>query len=154
MVIRESGILFRGFTLLYVKYHQTSDDKIDKDLRSALLTALINFAESAFSKDTIEYLEMRKFVISFIEDKIKPEDSPEPELLIAYAILDKEKKIEKHISKVVIPSLKEIIKQFIEKFDGKNLSEISQFQGFKETLDKIFGSETKTVDEKLRGTFF
>jgi len=154
MVIRESGILFRGFTLLYAKYHQTSDDKIDKDLRSALLTALINFAESAFSKDTIEYLEMRKFVISFIEDKIKPEDSPEPEPLIAYAILDQEKKIDKHISKVVIPSLKEIIKKFIAKYDGKNLSEVSQFKSFKENLDRIFGSETKTIDEKLRGTFF
>ncbi len=154
MVIRESGILFRGFTLLFATYHQTSDNKIDKDLRSALLTALINFAESAFSKDTIEYFEMRKFVISFIEDKIKPEDSPEPEPLIAYAILDQEKKIDKHISKVVIPSLKEIMKQFIAKYNGKNLSEISQFQTFKEKLDKIFGSETKTIDQKLKGTFF
>ncbi|MFX1445046.1 MAG: hypothetical protein ACFFHV_16660, partial [Promethearchaeota archaeon] len=87
-------------------------------------------------------------------DKIKPEDSPEPEPLIAYAILDKEKKVEKHISKVVIPSLKEIIKRFIAKYDGKNLSEVSQFQSFKENLDRIFGSETKTIDEKLRGTFF
>lgn len=154
MVIRESGILFRGFTLLYETYHQTSDNKIDKDLRSALLTALINFAESAFSKDTIEYLEMRKFVISFIEDKIKPEDSPEPEPLLAYAILDQEKKIDKHISKVVIPSLKEIMKQFKEEYEGKNLSEVSQFHSFKENLDKVFGSETKTIDEKLRGTFF
>ena len=154
MVIRESGILFRGFTLLYATYHQTSDDKIDKDLRSALLTALINFAESAFSKDTIEYFEMSKFVISFIEDKIQPEDSPEPEPLMVYAILDQEKKIDKHISKVVIPSLEEIMKLFIEKYNGKNLSEVSQFKTFKKNLDKIFGSETKTIDEKLKGTFF
>lgn len=154
MVIRESGILFRGFTLLHAKYHQTSDDKIDRDLRSALLTALINFAESAFSKDTIEYFEMKKFVISFVEDKIKPQDSPETEPLIVYAILDKEKKIDKHLSKVVVPSLKKIMRKFIEKFEGKNLSEVSQFRTFKGTLDKIFGSETKTVDEKLKGTFF
>ena len=154
MVIRESGVLFRGFTLLYATYHQTSDDKIDKDLRSALLTALINFAESAFSKDTIEYLEMRKFVIAFIEDKIQPEDSPEPEPLIVYAILDHQKKIDKHISKVVIPSLQEIMRQFISKYNGKNLSEISQFQTFKKNLDQIFGTETQTIDEKLKGTFF
>lgn len=154
MVIREGGILFRGFTLLQAKYHQTSDDKIDKDLRSALLTALLNFAESAFSKDIVEYFEMKKFVISFVEDKIKPQDSPEPEPIIVYAILDKEKKIDKHLSKVVVPSLKEVMRKFIEKYDGKNLSEVSQFQVFKENLDKIFGSETKTVDEKLKGTFF
>ncbi len=154
MVIRESGILFRGFTLLHAKYHQTSDDKIDKDLRSALLTALLNFAESAFSIDSIEYFEMKKFTISFVEDKIKPQDSPEPEPIIVYAILDKEKKMDKYLSKVVIPSLKEIMRKFIEKYDGKNLSEVSQFRTFKENLDKVFGSETKTVDEKLKGTFF
>lgn len=154
MVIRESGIIFRGFTLLHAKYHQTSDDKIDKDLRSALFTALLNFAESALSKDAIEYFEMKRFTISFIEDKITPVDNPEPEPIMAYAILDKEKKIEKHISKVIIPTLKEVLGQFIEKYDGKNLSEVSQFQDFKENLDKIFGSETKTIDQKLKGTFF
>jgi hypothetical protein len=154
MVIRESGILFRGFTLLFARYHQTSDDKIDKDLRSALLTALLNFAESAFVKDSIEYFEMKRFAITFVEDKIKAEDNPDPEPLLAYVILDKEKKIDKHISRVIIPSLKEIIVQFKERFEGKNLSEITQFQGFKENLDKIFGSETKTIDEKLKGTLF
>ena len=149
MVIRESGILFRGFTLLQAKYHQTSDDKIDKDLRSALLTALLNFAESAFSKDIVEYFEMKKFVISFVEDKIKPQDSPEPEPIIVYAILDKEKKIDKHLSKVVVPSLKEVMRKFIEKYDGKNLSEVSQFRTFKGTLDNIFGSETKILCHKI-----
>lgn len=154
MVIRESGLLFRGFTLLSVKYHQTSDDRIDKDLRSALLTALLNFAESTFAKDTIEYFEMKKFTISFIEDKIKAEDNPEPEPIMAYAILDKEKKLDKHISKVVIPALKEVLNQFKAKFEGKNLSEVSQFKGFKENFDAIFGNETKTLDEKLKGSLF
>ena len=154
MVIRESGILFRGFTLIFARYHQTSDDKIDKDLRSALLTALLNFAESAFAKDSIEYFEMKRFAISFVESKIRSEDDPETEPIIAYVILDKEKKLDKHISKVVIPALKEALRQFKEQFEGKNLSEISQFQNFKAQLDEIFGSETKTIDERLKGTLF
>ena len=154
MVIRESGLLFRGFTLLSVKYHHTSNDKIDRDLRSALLTALLNFAESTFAKDTIEYFEMKKFTISFIEDKIKVEDNPEPEPILAYAILDKEKKLDKHISKVIIPALKEVLNQFKIEFEGRNLSEISQFRGFKENFDSIFGNETKTLDEKLKGSFY
>ena len=154
MVIRESGILFRGFTLLFARYHQTSDDKIDKDLRSALLTALLNFAESAFAKDSIEYFEMKRFAISFVESKIRSEDDPETEPIIAYVILDKEKKMDKHLSKVVIPALKEALRQFKEQFEGKNLSEVTQFQSFKANLDEIFGSETKTIDEKLKGTFF
>ena len=45
MVIREAGLLFRGFTLINGFYHQTSDEPIDKDLRSGLLTAMLNFAE-------------------------------------------------------------------------------------------------------------
>ena len=154
MVIRECGLLFRGYTLIYESYHQTSKQKIDKDLRSGLLTALINFAESAFSKNLVEYFEMKKFVIVFIEDKILSYDSPEPEVLIIYAILDKEKKIDKHISKVIIPSLKEITKHFKEKYEGKNLSEISQFKDFKKTIKEILGSDIKTLDQKLKGTFF
>lgn len=154
MVIRECGLLFRGFTLIYESYHQTNKQKIDKDLRSGLLTALINFAESAFSKNLVEYFEMKKFVIVFIEDKILSYDSPEPEVLIIYAILDKEKKIDKHISKVIIPSLKEIIKHFKEKYEGKNLSEISQFKDFKKTIKEILGSDIETLDQKLKGTFF
>jgi hypothetical protein len=154
MVIRESGILFRGFTLVFAKYHQTADDKIDKDLRSALLTALLNFGESAFSTEAIEYFEMQKFVISFIQDKIKPDDTPQPEPIIAYAILDKEKKIEKHITRIIKPSLKQIIVKFKEQYNEKNLSEISQFEDFTKFLDETFGSDTKTIDEKLKGTFF
>ncbi len=154
MVIRECGLLFRGYTLIYESYHQTSKQRIDKDLRSGLLTALINFAESAFSKNLVEYFEMKKFVIVFIEDKILSYDSPEPEVLMIYAILDKEKKIDKHISKVIIPSLKEIIKHFKEKYEGKNLSEISQFKDFKKTIKDILGSDIKTLDQKLKGTFF
>ena len=154
MVIRECGLLFRGYTLIYESYHQTSKQKIDKDLRSGLLTALINFAESAFSKNLVEYFEMKKFVIVFIEDKILSYDSPEPEVLMIYAILDKEKKIDKHISKVIIPSLKEIIKHFKEKYEGKNLSEISQFKDFKKTIKEILGSDIETLDQKLKGTFF
>ncbi|MFX0071699.1 MAG: hypothetical protein ACFFAO_11480 [Candidatus Hermodarchaeota archaeon] len=154
MVIRESGLLFRGFTVLYASYHKTSDEKIDKDLRSALLTALLNFAESAFTTDAIEYFEMKKFAISFIEDKIKAEDSPVKEPLIAYVILDKEKKIDKYISKTVIPLLKRVISLFKESYDGKNLSEISQFESFKGNLDLIFGDVKDSLDQKLKDTLF
>ena len=154
MVIREAGLLFRGFTLINQNYHKTSDNKIDKDLRSGLLTAIITFAENAFSQDLIEYFELKRFVIAFTEDNITAEDCTTPELLIAYAIFDKEKKIDKHIRKVVVPLLTKVIIQFKEKFSGKNLSEISQFKPFSQNIDKIFGKSTKTLDQKMKGTFF
>jgi hypothetical protein len=151
MVVREAGLLFRGFTLVKKSYHKTSLGKIDTDLRSGLLTALLNFAQSTFSKDIVEYFEGKKFIIAFTEGEILSEDGLEPELLISYAILDKEKKIEKYIRKIIHPMLEKVLKEFRSSNLGKNLSEVSQFKDFKNALDKIFGTDTQTIDQKLRG---
>jgi len=155
MTVRECGLLFRGFTLIKASYHETSSDEIDTDLRSALLTALLNFAESAFSTKMVEYLEFsEKFVIAFTEDKIKSIDGIEPEALITYAILDKEKKIDKVVSKIIQPLLKEVSKQFIFNFSNRNLSEIKQFASFRKKMDEIFGLDVKTIDQRAKGLFF
>jgi len=125
MVVREAGLLFRGFTLVKKSYHKSTIGKIDTDLRSGLLTAILNFAQSTFSKDLVEYFEGRKFLIAFTEDEINSEDSFEPELLISYVILDKEKRIEKYIRKIIQPLLKQMSKEFKLLNTGKNLSEVS-----------------------------
>lgn len=153
MVVREAGLLFRGFTLVKQSYHKSTKGKIDTDLRSGLLTAILNFAQSTFSKDLIEYFEGKKFLIAFTEDEINSEDSYEPELLISYVILDKEKRIEKYIRKIIQPLLKQITKEFKSINNGKNLSEVTQFKVFKQNLDKIFGADTETVDQKLKRLF-
>ena len=154
MVIREAGLLFRGFTLVKKSYHKSTLGKIDTDLRSGLLTAILNFAETAFSKDFIEYFEGKKYVIAFRKNEITAEDSFELELLISYAIMDKEKRIEKYIHKVVQPILKSIADEFKNKNEGRNLSEVTQFKYFKEVLDEMFGTDTENVDQKLKGTFY
>ncbi|MFX1365614.1 MAG: hypothetical protein ACFFCE_06395 [Promethearchaeota archaeon] len=153
MVVREAGLLFRGYTLVKKSYHKSTKGKIDTDLRSGLLTAILNFAQSTFSKDFVEYFEGKKYLIAFTEDAINAEDSFEPELLISYVILDKEKKIEKYIRKIIQPLLKQITKEFKTQNVGKNLSEVSQFKDFKLYLDKIFGSDTKTIDQKFKNLF-
>ena len=153
MVVREAGLLFRGFTLVKKSYHKSTIGKIDTDLRSGLLTAILNFAQSTFSKDMVEYFEGRKFLIAFTEDEINSEDSFEPELLISYVILDKEKRIEKYIRKIIQPLLKQMSKEFKSLNTGKNLSEVSQFKEFKQHLDIIFGTDTETVDQKLKRIF-
>lgn len=153
MVVREAGLLFRGFTLVKKSYHKTAKGKIDTDLRSGLLTALLNFAQSTFSKDIVEYFEGKKFLIAFIDDKIEAEDGFEPELLISYAILDKEKKVEKYIHKILRPLLSDVLKEFKSLNSGKNLSEVTQFKVFKQNLDNIFGTDTQTIDQKLKGIF-
>jgi len=153
MVVREAGILFRGFTLVKKSYHKSTKGKIDDDLRSGLLTAILNFAQSAFSKDIIEYFEGKKFLIAFKGDEITAKNSFEPELLISYAILDKEKRIEKYVRKIIQPLLNDVINQFKSLNTGKNLSEVSQFKGFKQHLDTIFGTDTETVQQKFKGIF-
>ena len=154
MVVREAGLLFRGFTLVKRSYHKTTKGKIDHDLRSGLLTALLDFAQSTFSKgSSIEYFEGKKFIITFLEDGIMAKDSLDLEPLISYAILDKEKKIEKYINKVIQPLLKKVSNEFKSLNSGKNLSEVSRFRDFKHNLDKTFGTDTQTVDQKLKGVF-
>ena len=154
MVIREAGLLFRGFNLVKKSYHKSTLGKIDSDLRSGLLTALLTFAETAFESDSIEYFEGGKLVIAFINDKIRAEDSIDPELLISYVIMDKEKKIDKHITKVVKPMLIKLASEFKHKNELKNLSEVSQFTAFKKDIDEIFGSEAQNIDQKLQGLFY
>jgi hypothetical protein len=154
MVIREVGLLFRGFTLVKRSYHKTTLGKIDADLRSGLLTALLNFAETAFSTGSVEYFQGNRFTIAFINANILADDSVEPELLISYAIIDKRKKIDKYVNKLVNPLLVKVAEGFKTQNEGKNLSEVSQFKIFKKTLDEIFGSNTKKVDQKLDGLFY
>jgi len=151
MVVREAGLLFRGFNLVKKIFHKSTKGKVDSDLRSGLLTAILNFAQSAFTKDLVEYFEGRKYVITFTEDYIHAKNGFEPENIISYAILDKEKKIEKYIHKIIQPLLNKVITQFKSNFEGKNLSEVSQFKTFKENLDNIFGTDTQTIDQKMRG---
>jgi trehalose-6-phosphate synthase len=153
MVVREAGLIFRGFYLVKKSYHKTTKGKIDQDLRSGLLTAILNFAETAFTKDTVEYFEMNKLLITFKEDRLVAKDSLEPETLISYVVLDKEKKVEKYIHKVIQPLLHKVIQEFKANHMGKNFSEVSQFKVFKQNLDRIFGTDTQTVDQKLKGIF-
>lgn len=154
MVIREAGLLFRGFNLVKKSYHKITLGKIDSDLRSGLLTALLTFADTAFKSDSIEYFEGGKFVTAFINDKIRAEDSLEPEILISYVILDKEKKIDKYIKKIIQPMLVKLASEFKNKNEMKNLSEVSQFTDFKKDIDSIFGSDAKNIDQKLQGLFY
>jgi len=154
MVIREVGLLFRGFTLVKKSFHKTTIGKIDADLRSGLLTALLNFAETAFSTGSVEYFQGNRFTIAFINARILSDDSNEPELLVSYAIIDRQKKIDKYIRKIANPLLIKVAQEFKLQNEGKNLSEVSQFKNFKQSLDKIFGSNTKKIDQKLDGLFY
>jgi hypothetical protein len=68
--------------------------------------------------------------------------------------LDKEKKIDKYINKILQPLLKKASEDFKTLNTGKNLSEVSQFKEFKKIFDDIYGPDTKKIDQKLEGLFY
>jgi len=153
-LIRECGILFRGFTLINSQYHDFGSTVKDKDLRSGLLTAIINFSDVAFSTQSLEYIEGKKKALIFTHEKILSSDSNNiPEIMISYVIIDKEKEIDKEKKKFV-PELKKLLLLFKEKYEKHNLTRVSIFQDFKQEIDNLFGEEGKTVDQRLKGSFY
>ncbi|MFX1258608.1 MAG: hypothetical protein ACFFAN_12155, partial [Promethearchaeota archaeon] len=115
MVIHEAGIMVRGYPLVYSTYHHTGINEIDVVLRSGLLSGILNFIDTAFINEAIEYIESKNYTIAFKIEQIVGLKSIEPEPIVAYAILDKEKKLDKFISKKIIPFLKKVARNFIKK---------------------------------------
>ena len=87
MVVREAGLIFRGFNLVKRSYHKSTKGKIDDDLRSGLLTAIKSFAESAFTKGE-EWLDQLVVYsqknIDFVDDYLK-KNIPQIKLIQAEA---------------------------------------------------------------------
>ena len=154
MVIFESGLIFRDQNILKSDYIQKSAIEIYQVIRNELVVSLLNLVEEAFLTDFIDYLGGKKYIIAFIEDKIIAKDTNEPELLIAYCIVDNKKKIDKYIKKVAVPLLRKTIEQFKMQFKFVNMSDLSQLNSFKKDIDDILGDETKTIDQKLRDQLF
>lgn len=152
-LICEVGILFRGFTVVQCQYQKAGSDRVDKDLRSGLLSAIITFAENAFSASTMDYLESDKFIIAFTQDNMMAIDSVVPELVLGYCILDKKKKLEKKIHSKVQPLLSQALIAFKTRYDGYNVSEISLFQGFKHYLNELFTLPIDKFTDKLKTIF-
>lgn len=148
MVIREVGVIYRGFNLTRAKYHEIDGKKIDKDIRSALLATIKNFAQVAFSVNALEYFEGNKYVIAFIENKIQDKGSKEKESLIGYAILDRQRKIDRRINKEIIPLLSQALLNLKSIYEGRILSEVTQFKEFKNNLNDLFFTESLTLDQK------
>jgi hypothetical protein len=152
-LIRECGLLFRGYTLINSQYHEFGSSVKDKDLRSGLLTAIIDFSGAAFSTSSLEYIEGKKKVIFFTRDSIFSGDEKEKERILAYVIADKDKNVDKEREKI-IPDLKKLLTRFVEQFNGSNLSYVSEFERFKKEIDEVFGAAGTSVDQRLKGVFY
>ena len=47
------------------------------------------------------------------------------------------------------PKYEKLLKKFVSQYDGRNLTKVGQFEPFKKTINKIFGTGTQTLEEKV-----
>ena len=151
MLIREVGIILGGLPLVFINYHESSNKEIDEVNKGALICSILQFAEHIISP--IESFESNKYHMLFKKGKIETAGMSEKSDIFAYIIINREEVFDKKAKKHLNNLLEIILNNFIEKFNGSNESEISQFQDFKVFISKTLGSLTQTLDEKVSSLF-
>lgn len=146
MLIREAGILFHGIPIIFTSYHRASKQKTNLVCSSGLMSGLLSFAECLM--EPVEYFESDKYSIIFKKGLIKDLFRDVQEI-IAFMVIDKDYRLEKYLHKTILPLLEKLLKIFVSQYDGCNLTKVGQFEPFKKTINKIFGTGTQTLEEKV-----
>ena len=146
MLIREAGIIFNGIPVIFASYHRASKEKTDLVCSSGLMSGLLTFAECLMAP--IEYFESSNYSIIFKKEKMEDFYGKEQEVL-AFLVLDKDERLEKYLNKTIFPLLEKLLRKFTSLFTGCKITEMAQFEPFKKTIDKIFGTGTQTFEEKV-----
>ncbi len=146
MLIREAGILFQGIPIIFTSYHRASKTQTNLICSSGLMSGLLSFAECLM--EPVEYFESDTYSIVFKKGTIKDLFRDVQEI-VAFIVLDKDFRLEKYLRRTVLPLLEKLLKKFVSQFDGCNLTKIGQFEPFRRTINKIFGSGTQTFEEKV-----
>ncbi|MHA2392545.1 MAG: hypothetical protein ACXAEX_11435 [Promethearchaeota archaeon] len=146
MLIREAGIIFNGIPVIYASYHRASKNSTDLICSSGLMSGLLSFAECLMQP--IEYFESSKYTIIFNKGKMLDYYGKEQDIL-AFLVLDKDIRLEKYLGKTIKPLLEKLLSKFISEFKGSKITEVAKFEPFRKTIDKIFGTGTQTLEEKV-----
>ena len=110
----------------------------EKDLRGAFVSAISSFVETAFSNTSLEYLESGSVLFIFKMDKVQSSDSNNREPIILYGLVEKPKKKPDKLVKRFLEKATPILQLFIQKYNGKDFCELSQFLAFKEEIQGFF----------------
>ena len=146
MLIREAGIIFNGIPVIFASYHRASKEKTDLICSSGLMSGLLTFAECLMAP--VEYFESSKYSIIFKKGKMEDFYGKEQEIL-GFLVLDKDNRLEKYLNRTILPLLEKLLKKFIADFSGSKITEVAQFEPFKKIIDKLFGTGTLTLEEKV-----
>ncbi|MFW9873736.1 MAG: hypothetical protein ACFFG0_11580 [Candidatus Thorarchaeota archaeon] len=146
MLIREAGIIFNGIPVIFASYHRASKEKTDLICSSGLMSGLLTFAECLMAP--IEYFESSKYTIVFKKGLMQDFYGKTQEIL-SFLVVDKDDRLEKYLNKTIKPLLDKLLKKFIIEYKGCKVTEVAKFEPFKKTIDKIFGTGTQTLEEKV-----
>jgi len=146
--IFEAGLIFRGYTLVNRKFKDfiaKESTEIHEDLRASFISAITEFCEYAFMGSSLEYLVSKDILIIFTTDTINADDFPSKEPILAYAICDKKKNVDRQVRSVV-ERLSNILIYFIQRYNNQNLSETTQFNKFKRVIEDFFIRNKKVTE--------
>ncbi|MFX0080715.1 MAG: hypothetical protein ACFE94_03085 [Candidatus Hodarchaeota archaeon] len=146
MLIREAGIIFNGIPVIFASYHRASKEDTDLICSSGLMTGILTFAECLMQP--IEYFESSKYTIIFKKGMMQDFYGKNREIL-SFLVLDRDDRLEKYLDKTIKPILDKLLKRFISQYTGCKVTEVAKFEPFKKTIDKIFGTDTQTLEEKV-----
>ncbi|MFX1280315.1 MAG: hypothetical protein ACFFA3_12940 [Promethearchaeota archaeon] len=146
MLIREAGIIFNGIPVIFASYHRASKEKTDLICSSGLMSGLLTFAECLMAP--IEYFESSKYTIIFKKGKIQDFYGKNQDIL-SFIVIDKDERLEKYLNRTIKPLLNKLLERFISEYNGCKVTEVAKFEPFRKTIDKIFGTGTQTLEEKV-----
>ena len=147
MKIDEIGLVLEGIPLLSVKYYDSDHDKVDDICKSALISSLLQYAENVIS--SVEYFESNMYSMIFTKGKMNTARNSNESNIFSYLIIDSKKQLSEKKKRRMIQNLSHLLNEFIKRFDGVEISEVSQFEKFKSYIDETFGISSKSVDEKF-----
>jgi len=137
----ELGIVFRGFVLVSHTLRELPVQKesgINKDLRGAFISAINTFVDTAFNKNSIEYLESGNILFIFKIAKIQSEDNRVKEPIILYGLVDKSKKKSDKLVRKFMEKVDPVLQLFIQKYNQADFTELNQFEPFQEVMQEFF----------------
>lgn len=142
----EIGFVFRGFVLVNHILKDLPIQKesgINKDLRGAFISAINTFVDTAFNKNSIEYLESGNILFIFKIAEIQPGDNRIKEPIILYGLVDKSKKKSDKLVRKFFERVDPMLQLFLQKYRNADFTELNQFEPFQEVMQEFFIKKTQ-----------
>lgn len=144
--LSEIGFVFRGFILvnhILKELPVQKESGINKDLRGAFISAINTFVDTAFNKNSIEYLESGNILFIFKIAQIQSGDNRVKEPIILYGLVDKSKKKSDKLVRKFFERVDPMLQLFLQKYDGADFTELNQFEPFQEVIQEFFIKKTQ-----------